>query len=137
MAGLSDLNELLSNLRPSADGRSYVFCSSATIDPSTIASLQPLATFREAEGMTLVLPIEVAQEQGWEFDAVFGWITLNVHSDLSAVGLTAAISTGLTQAGISANVIAAYYHDHIFVPVDDVQRALDVLSHLGSPHRDE
>ncbi len=58
-------------------------------------------------------------------------ITLNVHSALEAVGLTAAVATALTREGISANVVAAYYHDHIFVPEVDAERALEALRALS------
>ncbi|MDG1438394.1 MAG: ACT domain-containing protein, partial [Emcibacteraceae bacterium] len=64
----------------------------------------------------------------FEYEGIYKKITLNVHSSLEAVGLTAAFSNALTQAGISANVIAGYYHDHIFVPVNDVQKAMVALN---------
>ena len=56
------------------------------------------------------------------------WITLTVHSDLQAVGLTAAVAEVLTKASISCNVVAAAFHDHIFVPAD---RAADALAELA------
>jgi hypothetical protein len=57
---------------------------------------------------------------------------LTVHSSLEAVGLTAAVSKALTEANISCNVVAAYYHDHIFVPVKDAKQAMRVLEKLPS-----
>jgi uncharacterized protein len=59
------------------------------------------------------------------------WITLNVHSDLAAVGLTAAFSGALGQAGISCNVVAGVHHDHLFVPIDQAQRAMEALHALS------
>ena len=84
-------------------------------------SLAPIATFLEAERLTLVLAKDKANEACLHYEGVFRQITLTVHSSLEAVGLTAAVSTKLTSKGISANVIAAYYHDHIFVSDDKAE----------------
>ena len=65
------------------------------------------------------------------YSFVGAWITLNVHSALEAVGLTAAVSRALTEAGISCNVVAAYYHDHLFVPAEQGERALKILQDLA------
>ena len=62
-------------------------------------------------------------------------ITLKVHSSLEAIGLTAAMSRALMEAGISANVVAAYYHDHIFVPAADAERAVEALRQLSAASR--
>jgi hypothetical protein len=62
-------------------------------------------------------------------------ISLDVHSSLEAVGLTAAFATALGNEGISANVIAAYYHDHIFVPTADAERAVAALKALSGGSR--
>ena len=69
--------------------------------------------------------------EGLAYDAVFGWITLEVHSSLEAVGLTAAVSTTLAQAGISCNMLAGYFHDHLLVPVDRLDDALSLLRRLA------
>jgi hypothetical protein len=58
------------------------------------------------------------------------WITLTVNSALNAVGLTAAFATALSQSGISCNVVAGAYHDHIFVPLESAQGAMRVLHQL-------
>jgi hypothetical protein len=68
---------------------------------------------------------------GLAYTQIFAWITLTVHSSLEAVGLTAAFSRALTEAGISCNVVAAYYHDHIFVPTRDAGQAMQVLKNLS------
>jgi len=77
--------------------------------------------------MTLIVEKASAKGAGLHFDEVFNKITLQVHSSLEAVGLTAAVSTALANENISANVIAAYYHDHIFVPKKDSTEALRAL----------
>ncbi len=53
-----------------------------------------------------------------------------MHSDLQAVGLTAAVATALAEAGISCNVVAAAYHDHLFVPVESASQAIAALRTL-------
>jgi hypothetical protein len=90
------------------------------------------ATIREDEGVTCVVRRSVADEMGWAYDFVAGWITLEVHSALAAVGLTAAVSQALTSQGISCNVIAGYFHDHLLVPLDRVADATRTLEGLSA-----
>jgi hypothetical protein len=112
-------------MRPHLNAGDYVFC---TLDHADAArGLEVLGSFREAEGLTVIVEREAAQQAGLAFDYVAAWITLDVHSALQAVGLTAAFASALGKAGISCNVIAAYYHDHIFVSREDDDRAMDVL----------
>ena len=66
-----------------------------------------------------------------DYDFVASWITLTIHSALNAVGLTAAVSTALTKHNISCNVVAAYYHDHIFVSIKDTEKAMEVLGEFS------
>jgi hypothetical protein len=81
--------------------------------------------------VTVILSKEQADDVGLRYLVVLAWITLTVHSSLEAVGLTAAVSKALTNVGISCNVVAAYYHDHIFVPIKDAQQAMEVLETLS------
>lgn len=128
MAGETDLQKLLCGMNPELNAGEYVFC---TLDVNDMpADLKPLGWFHEKEGVTVVLPKTQADESGLSYSFVSAWITLNVHSALEAVGLTAAVSQALTYAGISCNIIAAYYHDHLFVPAADADRALEVLQNL-------
>lgn len=85
----------------------------------------------EKEGWTFVLPKAEAIRLALPFDFVMSWITLNVHSSLAAVGLTAAFSDALGRSDISCNVIAGFYHDHIFVGQANAKRALQVLRQLA------
>jgi hypothetical protein len=89
-----------------------------------------LATFREAEGMSLVLPLDAARGAGFAGALPMVCLTLRVQSALDGVGLTAAVSGALAAAGIAANVIAAYRHDHVLVPAADADRAEAVLHAL-------
>ena len=127
MSGMTDLDQLLTSMNPKLIDGEFVFCT-VQGDYEQYARLTPLATFRESEGLTLVIDKNDAINAGLSFEASFQQITLSVHSSLEAVGLTTAVATKLTSNNISANVIAAYYHDHIFVPTDKAQLALIALA---------
>ena len=88
--------------------------------------LHPVGMFQEKEGITVILPREQADGLSLPYSLACAWITLTVHSSLEAVGLTAAISQALAEANISCNVVAAYYHDHLFIPIADADRAMEV-----------
>jgi len=130
MAGEEDLDTLLVLLEPSLLPGDFVFCTAANLKYGDFAELQPLASYQEEEGLTLVLAKQSADVAGLAYDSVFNCITLMVHSSLDAVGLTAAVSGKLAANGISANVMAAYYHDHVFVPENKAQVALQLLTEL-------
>jgi hypothetical protein len=127
MTGIVDLDVLLREMRPDLRPSEYVYCSVPAADAGW-PSLSPLGFFREDEGLTLILEREVADKAGLTYGPVMRCITLTVHSALEAVGLTAAVAVALTRHGISANVVAAYHHDHIFVPAVDAERALAALA---------
>ncbi len=105
----------------------FVFCSVAHERADAVADLPALATFREEEGLSLVLERSLAESRGLRYGPVMRCISLGVHSSLEAVGLTAAVAGKLAGLGISANVIAAHYHDHVFVPVARAKEALEAL----------
>ena len=130
--GQRDLATLIANMAPELATGEFVFCTFAAGSPEEFARLSPLATFQEAEGLSLVLSRETAEGEGLAYQGVMRCISLTVHSSLDAVGLTAAVASALAEEGISANVVAAYYHDHIFVPVERAQEALTLLRRLGS-----
>ena len=132
MHGETDLDVLIREMKPELNAGEFVFCTLTLNDD--INSLNPLGSFREREGVTVVLPKEQADEMSLPYSFVGAWITLNVHSALDAVGLTAVVSQSLAQAGISCNIVAAYYHDHLFVPSKDADRALDILNSLAATH---
>ncbi|WP_318498644.1 ACT domain-containing protein [Photobacterium leiognathi] len=131
MSGITDLSELLANLQPVLSPTSYIFCFTENTNLDAIASMSPLATFHEEEGMTFILNHESAVQHNIEINNVYRCITLKVHSSLEAVGLTAAVSSVLAKRGISANVMAAFYHDHIFVHEDHAEQAMLALTELS------
>ncbi|KTC32118.1 MAG: ACT domain-containing protein [Pseudomonas sp.] len=130
MAGETSLATLLRSMSPQLNDGEYVFCS--VTDPSLLQGCEVLGSFREHEGLTVIVRREQAEHLGLGFDYVAAWITLQVHSALQAVGLTAAFAGALGRAGISCNVIAGYYHDHLFVGQADAGRAMQVLQQLAA-----
>ncbi|WP_296230753.1 ACT domain-containing protein [uncultured Pseudomonas sp.] len=130
MFGETNLARLLQSMTPRLNPGQYVFCCVPT--EHDCSGLQPIASLRETEGLSLVLPREVADAHGLHYDYVAAWITLEVHSSLAAVGLTASFSAALAQAGISCNVVAGFHHDHIFVPSERAEQALSTLRALSA-----
>ena len=114
MSGERDLTRLLAALDPRLHPERYSFTE--TVDPTLKDG--DFAIVREAEGLTLVRP---------EPSGDWARISLGVHSSLDAVGLTAALATRLADIGISANIVAAFYHDHIFVQWDRRDEAMACL----------
>ncbi len=129
MSGETDLAALLASMSPHLNDGSFVF----VLADGTAGVEDAVVTVAEPEGLTLVLPRERADELGLPYTFVASWITLQVHSALEAVGLTAAFSTALTSEGISANVVAGYFHDHLFVPEDRRDDAMRALGRLAQP----
>ena len=129
MSGEQDLEVLLRTAQPELRPGTVVFV--VVHDVAHLEPLAPVATIREPEGLTAVVRRERADALGFAYDYLAAWITLRVHSALAAVGLTAAVSTALARAGISCNVIAGYYHDHLLVPADQAARALEALAELA------
>lgn len=128
MSGETNLQQLLKTMKPELNQGEYVFCTTQqNIDLNEV-----LFIFKEKEGTTLVLEKQIANKLGLTYSFVASWITLTVHSSLEAVGLTAAFSTALTKENISCNVVAAYYHDHIFVDKNDSVKAMEVLSRIAA-----
>ncbi len=98
----------------------------------TLKSVEIVASVREPEGLSAVVAESDAAALNLPIMFRAAWITLKVHSDLEAVGLTAAFSGALAKAGISCNVVAGAWHDHIFVPAGRAAEALVVLQRLQS-----
>ncbi|WP_108470787.1 ACT domain-containing protein [Rhodanobacter thiooxydans] len=125
---VSNLAELLHSMSPVLNRGVYVFVALPSGDvPDRI---EPIASFREREGLTLIVEEQQAKDAGLAVLFRAAWITLSVHSDLHAVGLTAAVATALAEAGISCNVVAAAHHGHLFVPVESASQALAALRAL-------
>jgi hypothetical protein len=128
MNPILDLSLLLRSMEPVLNPGVFAFCSirpGQQIDPTIC-----VASIRETEGLSVVLSEEDAVNNNLDVLFRCAWITLNVSSDLHAVGLTAAFSDALGKAGISCNVVAGAHHDHIFVPVQMAEQAINTLRRL-------
>lgn len=135
MTGISNLETLLKDMEPVLCPKKYVFCTTKDKLNEAIIPLNPIGVFQEKEGLTIILEKDVAIKNGFSVQGVYRKISLNVHSDLEAVGLTAAFAKALTDSNISANVVAGYYHDHIFVSDQKADKALMALTNLSSQHK--
>jgi hypothetical protein len=117
-------------MRPDLQDGVFVFCTVAR-DEDVPATVKPVLLFREGEGTTLVMRREEAEQARLSGQFASRMITLAVHSSLDAVGFLAAVTMRLASAGISVNAVSAYFHDHLFVPVDRADDALRVLEDLS------
>lgn len=126
MSGETNVTRLLATMSPRRRPGRYVFVTVADWPDDA----EVLASVVEAEGLSVVLAESDANRLGLTHDFVAGWITLQVHSSLAAVGLTAAVSAALAEVGISCNVVAGHHHDHLLVPFDRLDEAIHLLDHL-------
>jgi uncharacterized protein len=128
MSGETNLAILLKNMTPVLNDGQFVFCSVCHEKVVDVNKIQLI--FKEKEGITLILEKIDADILGLEYPSVYAWISLLIHSSLEAVGLTAAFSTALAKQNIPCNVVAGFYHDHIFVPFHLAEKAINVLNHF-------
>lgn len=134
---VKDLPGLIKGMRPTLqEGR----CHMASVQESDLMGLAgylPYITdiFRENEGLSVVFSEEILQEMGSlsssDVAGPFALITLNVHSDLMAVGFLARVTDALAKRGISVNAYSAYHHDHLLVPFDRAKEAMATLEELS------
>ena len=127
--GETDLAAMLETLDAQRRPGTYCFVAVTSPTPEELAVAQAVVV--ESESTTLVVDVGEARRRGWEIVGEMAWLTLSVASSLDAVGLTAAFSRMLTDEGISCNVLAGFHHDHILVPVADVDRAIHTLRGSG------
>ena len=125
------LAQLLREMQPRLHVGTYAYCTV----PTDSVPPQAIGSFRESEGLTVILSLQDANATGLTPRFLAAWITLHVHSPLEAVGLTAAVARTLADANIPCNVVAACHHDHLFVPVDQAQVALEILERLSAQYR--
>lgn len=129
MSPETNLQKLLATMEPELQPGEYVFSTVLPIDFREL-QIQPWGWFREAEGITLILEKSAAISAGLDYAFPCRLITLKVHSSLEAVGFLAAITERLSAAGISVNTISAYYHDHLFIPIERAEEAVTILQQI-------
>ncbi len=126
MSGETDLDRLIVSMDPELWPGVFVF---ATIAPAMAipSELTPVMQFRESEGLTLIVEREAADLARIAGSFPCRMITLKIHSSLETVGFLAKITARLAQAGISVNPVSAFFHDHLFVPEDRAEEAVELL----------
>ena len=129
MSGEKDLDILLRSLSAQLIAGEFVFCTLQTNEVPT--GVTPMMVFREAEGTTLIVPREVAEEYALKHEFPCRMITLDVHSSLDAVGFIARIASLFAEHGLPVNPVSGFYHDHLFVPVGSEDKALHLLRQLA------
>ena len=132
MPGQTDLKKILESIDPYLVDESFIFMTTDQSLGSISNSLNPIASFMENEGLSLVITQATADKNAITYDSVFSCISLGVHSSLESYGLISIISRELTQNNISTNVFSGYYHDHIFVQSSKAHQALEIISKIGS-----
>ena len=136
MSGETDLARLLASMTPVLQPGRFVFATLPDGTALPAASIVPVMSFREAEGLTLILSEEAAAQLGLPGIFPSRMITLEVHSSLEAVGFLAAITHHLAAAGMGVNPVSAFYHDHLFVPAERAEEAMRLLRELSSASRE-
>ena len=132
MPGQTDLKKILESIDPYLVDESFIFMTTDQSLSSISNALNPIASFMENEGLSLVITQATADKNAITYDSVFSCISLGVHSSLESYGLISTISRELTQNNISTNVFSGYHHDHIFVQSGKADKALEIISKIGS-----
>ncbi len=122
MAGIKNLKLLLKSIKPKLAKGEFVFCT-----VKEVSNLNPVLVFREEEGITVVVEKKTADENSLKYNSTWALITLATNSDLEAVGFLAAITKKLAEAKIPVNAVSAFYHDHLLVPYQKRERAMELL----------
>lgn len=133
--GEVDLEKLIAHMEPVLNEGDYVFAT--VTDITTVPREMTVCEVKEKEGVTVIVAKKDADALGLSYEYIAAWITLNIHSSLEAVGLTAAFSTELGNNGISCNVVAGYHHDHIFVDIKDNEKTINVLRAMSQRMKDK
>jgi hypothetical protein len=130
MRGETNLQQLLRTMKPALNEGEFIFYSLPDLSVININDI--IFSFKEKEGFTVILEKSLADKLNIPYSFVAAWITLTVHSSLEAVGLTAAFSKALAEEQISCNIVAGFYHDHIFVAKQDAEKAMQALGKLST-----
>lgn len=128
--GEKNLEKLVKSMQPALLPDEYVFCHN--LPKNILDSVDAVMIFNETEGQTAIIRLSDALKLNLQYEFRCKQITLNIHSNLNAVGFLATITTKLASLGISVNAVSAFYHDHLFVPSDRANEAIDTLTKLSA-----
>jgi hypothetical protein len=131
MAPVRETEAMIAQMSPELRAGTVIYCTTRDNTLATRCLEKALCMFDEEEGRTFILPIDEARQLGFDTSMPMRRITLTVHSALDGVGLTAAVSAVLAGLGIPCNIVAAYHHDHLFVPESAAAVALEALATVG------
>jgi hypothetical protein len=131
MTGETNLAKLLASMMPHLLPDVHVFATLAT-GVAVPDGVDPVMSFREREGLTLIITEDQAQAAGLAGTFRCRMITLDIHSSLEAVGFLGAITARLAAAGMGVNPVSAFYHDHLFVPAERAEEALAILHEMAA-----
>jgi hypothetical protein len=132
MAVVRETRDMIAGMNPVLDSGEYVFCATSDPEAAAKAGAEALCLFREREGTSFILERARAGALGFDASLPMRRIVLEVNSALDGVGLTAAVASALSAEAIPCNLVAAYRHDHVFVPAGMAERALAILERLQS-----
>jgi len=122
MHGERNLDTLIRTMQPQLKAGKWAFRTSPNgFDSATLD--EAILMFKESEGVTIISP---ATDEDVDVPT-WAMITLSIHSDLEAVGFLAAITTALAAIDIPVNAVSAFFHDHIFVPYERREDAMECL----------
>lgn len=127
--GELELSTLLKTLKATLVDGVYVFVTRPPGSPTD--HLPARMVFHEAEGPTLIMLQKDAEQHGLDHAFACRMITLDVHSSLDAVGFMAVIATKLAADNMGVNPVAGFFHDHVFVPEDKADEAMQVLAQIA------
>lgn len=136
MSGETDLNKLIASMQPELGDGTYVFVT-MPLDDADPDGLGAVMSFREDEGVTMIVPDQAASAAGLMGIFPCRMVALTVHSALDAVGFLAGITTRLAAVGISVNGVSAFFHDHLFVPAERAEETVEILCRMAADAKDE
>ena len=128
MSGETDLGRILASLAVRQREGVYVFAFIPPGEP--LPDIAIAAMVSELEGTSVVVGLEAAEAMGLAYEFEAAWLSLTSHTSLDAVGVTASLSTALAMRGIPCNVIAGFHHDHVLVPIDRVDDAMQAIDQV-------
>lgn len=135
MMGSTNLSHLLASMSPVLRDETFVFVSIAADAP--IPNIGAVMQFVEAEGVTLIAPLDTVKKADLPYEFPCRMITLNIHSSLEAVGFLAVITTHLAKLDVGVNPVSGFYHDHLFIPEDRAADVMTSLAELSQKYRDD